>query len=136
MFQVRIWHMDLFGRLGLALSHPLYIVLCRVFAGIIPGDFAWRVNLFSAVGSAGAIGLLFAGLRRLSRSQWTALVGVGLLAVTHTFWTYAVMAEVYGLYALLLAVEMYLLVRYQQLHHLGNHYRLVAHLTPIADHSR
>ncbi|MCK4782944.1 MAG: DUF2723 domain-containing protein [Desulfobacteraceae bacterium] len=112
MFQLRVWQMDLTGRLGLALSHPLYIVLCRAFATIIPGDFAWRVNLFSALCSAGAIGLLFATIRRLSRSQWTAFVTVGLLAVTHTFWTHAVIAEVYGLYALLLALEMYLLVRY------------------------
>ena len=125
MFQLRVWQFDLSGRLGLALGHPLYIVLCRAFAGVVPGDFAWRVNLFSAVCSAGAIGLFFAGMRRLSRSSWTALVGVGLLAVTHTFWTYAVMAEVYGLYALLLAVEMYLLVRYQQGKGAGNSWLLV-----------
>ena len=111
MFQVRVWQADLTGQLGLALSHPLYIVLCRAFARVIPGDFAWRVNLFSALCSAGAIGLLFAVIRRLSRSSWTALIAVGLLAVSHTFWTHAVIAEVYGLYALLLALEMYLLVR-------------------------
>ena len=114
MFQLRVWNTDLTGRLGLALSHPLYIVLCRAFARVVPGDFAWRVNLFSAVCSAGAIGLLFATIRRLSRSNWTALLTVALLAVTHTFWTHAVIAEVYGLYALLLALEMYLLVRYCQ----------------------
>ncbi len=114
MFQLRVWQGDLVGRLGLALSHPLYIVLCRAFTAVVPGDFAWRVNLFSAVCSAGAIGLLFAVIRRLSRSNWTALLTVTLLALSHTFWTHAVIAEVYGLYALLLALEMYLLVRYCQ----------------------
>ena len=114
MFQVRVWQSDQLGQLGLALSHPLYIVLCRAFAQVIPGDFAWRVNLFSAVCSAGAIGFLFAAIRRLSRSNWTALLTVALLALSHTFWTHAVIAEVYGLYALLLALEMYLFVRYCQ----------------------
>ena len=49
MFQTRVWHTDLTGQLGLALSHPLYIVLCRAFTQIPLGDFAWRVNLFSAL---------------------------------------------------------------------------------------
>ena len=31
MFQLRVWQVDLTGRLGLALSHPLYIVLCPAF---------------------------------------------------------------------------------------------------------
>jgi len=114
MFQVHIWQSDLRGRLGLALAHPLYIVLARAFTWIIPGDFAWRVNLFSAVCSAGAIALFFASLVRLTRLIWPALVAVALLALSHTFWTHAVIAEVYGLYALLLSLEMYLLVRYHQ----------------------
>ena len=114
MFQVRVWQSDQLGQLGLALSHPLYIVLAKYFTSLIPGDFAWRVNLFSAICSAGAIGLLFATIRRLSRSNWTALLTAVLLAVSHTFWTHAVIAEVYGLYALLLALEMYLFVRYCQ----------------------
>ena len=114
MLQVRVCQSDLTGRLGLAVSHPLYIILAKSFAWIIPGNFAWRVNLFSAVCSAGAIGFLFAGLSRLTRRTWPALIAVILLAVSHTFWTHAVIAEVYGLYALLLSVEMYLLVRYQQ----------------------
>ena len=125
MFQVRVWLADLTGQLGLALSHPLYIVLCRAFTAVVPGDFAWRVNLFSGVCSAAAIGFIFASLRRLSRSAWPALLSVVLLAVSHTFWTHAVIAEVYGLYALLLAAEMYLLVRYQQSNGPGNQWWLV-----------
>ena len=114
MFQVRIWQVDLRGELALSMSHPLYIVVGWAFAKVTPGDFAWRVSFFSAVCSAGAIGFLFAGLRRLTRSTWSALAATGLLAVSHTFWTHAVIAEVYGLYTLLLAVEMYLLIRYHR----------------------
>ena len=114
MFQLRVWHTDLTGQLGLALSHPLYIILARAFTAIVPGDFAWRVNLFSAVCSAAAIGFIFAALARLSRSNFAALIAAAILALSHTFWTHAVIAEVYGLYALLLSIEIYLLVRYQQ----------------------
>ena len=112
MFQVRVWQGDLTGNLGLALSHPLYIALAKGFSWLVPGDFAWRVNVFSGVCSAAAIGFVFAGVRRLTSSVWPALVAAVLLAVSHTFWTHAVIAEVYGLYGLGLSVEMYCLVRY------------------------
>ena len=125
MFQVRVWQADLTGQLGLALSHPLYIVLAKGFSWLVPGDFAWRVNLFSAVCSAGAIGFIFAGLRRLTNAIWPALLAVLLLTLSHTFWTHAVIAEVYGLYALLLALEFYLLLRYHQSDIPANHCWLI-----------
>ena len=125
MFQVRVWQWDLTGRLGLALAHPLYIILCRAFASIVPGDFAWGVNVFSGVTSAAALGLIFASMRRLTKSPLSALAAVALLAVTHTYWMHAAIAEVYGLYALALAGEMYLLVRYHQSNSARRHWWLI-----------
>ena len=44
-FQFRVWHTELRSDLGLALAHPLYILLAKVFAWIpIGGNFAFRVN--------------------------------------------------------------------------------------------
>lgn len=113
MFQFRVRLGDLPGDLGLALAHPLYILLAKAFT-LLPlgGDFAFRVNLFSAV--CGAATLLFVVdlLMSLTRSRTAAVSGSILLAVSHTFWTHAVIAEVYDLYALGLVAELWCLERF------------------------
>lgn len=112
-FQLRVWRGEIDNPLGLALAHPLYILLARGFAAMLPlGDYAYRVNLFSVVCAAAAVGLVYALLARLIRRPVAALVGTVLLAASHTFWTHAVMAEVYALYALGLAAELCLLERF------------------------
>lgn len=111
-FQFRVISFDLEGDLGLALAHPLYIILSRVFSLIAFGDPAFRVNLFSAVCAAGCLALAANLLLLLTRSRFSAACGVMLLAFSHTFWRHAVMAEVYSLYALALLAELCLLERY------------------------
>ena len=113
MFQFRIWHGDLLGDLGLALAHPLYILLARAFVLLPIGhDFAFRVNLFSAVSAAACLPLALDLLLSLTRSRLAAVCGTILLAVSHTFWTHAVIAEVYDLYALGLLAELWLCQRF------------------------
>src|SRR5262245_45661436 len=56
-YQVRIARGEMESSLGLALTHPLYIILARNFARLPIGDAAYRVNLFSAVCAAASIGL-------------------------------------------------------------------------------
>ena len=52
MIQYRVWHNDIEGGLGLALSHPLFYILA-IGAKYIPvGEFAYRVNLVSAIAAA------------------------------------------------------------------------------------
>jgi len=113
MFQYRVRVGDLPGDLGLALAHPLYILLAKAFALLPLGsDFAFRVNLFSA--TCGAVTLVFFAdlLTSLTRSRTAAISGTILLAVSHTFWTHAVIAEVYDLYALGLVAELWFLERF------------------------
>lgn len=112
MFQFRTWHGDLSGELGLPLAHPLYILLARAFSVLPLGDFAFRVNLFSAICGAACLGFAVDLLLSLTRSRLAAITGTLLLAVSHTFWTHAVIAEVYDLYALGLLAELWLLERY------------------------
>ena len=65
MFQHRIWHNDIEGNLGLALSHPLYHIIGIGVKYIPIGEFAYRVNLISAIAAAVAVANLFLLLRLL-----------------------------------------------------------------------
>jgi len=112
MFQFRVWHGDLSGDLGLPLAHPLYILLAKAFSMLPLGSIAFRVNLFSAVCGAACLGFAIDLLLSLTRSRTAAIAGTALLAVSHTFWTHAVIAEVYELYALGLLAELWLLERF------------------------
>ncbi len=112
MFQFRVWHGNLSGQLGLPLAHPLYILLARAFTVLPLGDFAFRVNLFSALCGAACLGLAMDLLLCLTRSRFAAIAGTILLAVSHTFWTHAVIAELYDLYALGLLAELRVLERF------------------------
>ncbi|MCK6483499.1 MAG: DUF2723 domain-containing protein [Phycisphaerae bacterium] len=111
-FQVRVARGELNSPAGLALAHPLYIALARGFALLPLGTIAYRVNLFSAVCAAAAVGLTFRFVARGTGDRFAAAIAAVALAVSHTFWTHAVTAEVYTLYVLLLAGELCCIERY------------------------
>jgi hypothetical protein len=102
------------GSPGLALAHPLYIFLARLFALLPLGEHAYRVNLFSSVCAAGAVAVFADMMLRLTQRRLPALAATILLALSHTFWKHAVIAEVMSLYSLALAIELWLLVRYAE----------------------
>ena len=112
LYQFRIWQFDLRGELSLPLAHPLYILCAKAFTLLPLGDFAYRVNLFSVLVSALCLGLMVELLLTLTNSRLAAIVGVIVLAVSHTFWTHAVVSEVYNLYALSFLAELRLLLEY------------------------
>ena len=112
MFQFRVWHRDVAGIQGLPLAHPLYILMAKAFCWLPLGPFAFRVNLFSGVCAAIALGILADLLYSLTRSKWSAVCGAVLLGVSHTFWMHAVIAEVYSLYAMALLGELWLMERF------------------------
>lgn len=91
-------------------GHPLWVVLAHPFTRLPIRDVAWRANLASAVFAAGALVLVFLAARRLTCSTSASLLATAALAVSHTFWTYAVMAKVYSLNALMLIACIYLLL--------------------------
>jgi len=76
-------------------GYPVYLTLARLFAFLPFGEMAYRVNLFSAfMGAVTAVGLYIAG-RLLTRYRFIALVGALALVVSPTFWSQAIIAEVY-----------------------------------------
>ncbi len=112
-FQTMAYLLEIQLPLGI-FGHPLWVILAHPFTWLPVRDVAWRANLASAVFAAGALVLVFFTARRLTRSTLASLLATAALAVSHTFWTYAVMAKVYSLNALLLIACIYLLLLWGQ----------------------
>ena len=112
VYQNRIWQNDIEGELGLALSHPLYHIIGIVVKYIPIGEFGYRINLISAVAGAFAVANLFLLLRLWLKKNLPAILAAITLALSHTFWRHAVIAEDYTMYAALLLTELLMLLQY------------------------
>ncbi len=97
-------------------GHPLWVLLAHAFTWLPIRDPAWRANFASAVFGAISLVLIYLSAYRVTRSQVASALAVGALAVSHTFWTYAVMPKVYSLNCLLLALCIYLLLLWREKH--------------------
>jgi hypothetical protein len=135
MYQYRIWHNDIEGKLGLALSHPLYHII-GIGAKYIPlSEFAYRVNLISAVAAAFTIANLFLLLRLWLGKNLPAVLAAITLALSWTIWQFASIAEVYTLYSALLFAELIMLLQYVKTRRVGFLYLLALfNGLAIADH--
>lgn len=84
-------------------AYPLYYLLAEPFvAALTPGEPARGLNLFSALTGGFAVGLLVFVASAVTRSVLAGAVAGAMLAFSYTFWTQAVIAEVYTLHLLLL----------------------------------
>lgn len=90
-------------------AHPLWPVVAHPFMWLPIRGPAWRANFASAVFASAALVFVFRSACRTA-SPLAALLATGALAVSHTFWTYAVTPKVYSLNALLLATTLYLVL--------------------------
>ena len=95
-------------------GYPLYTLLAKLSTLLPVGTIAWRVNLLSAVLDATAAVVLFAAVSRWARSPWAGLVAGGLFAFSPLVWSYAVVAEVFALNNLFVALLIWLGVRYHE----------------------
>ncbi|NJN93791.1 MAG: DUF2723 domain-containing protein [Anaerolineales bacterium] len=105
-------------------GYPLYVLLGWLWTHLLPlGEVAWRMNLLSAVLAAIAVGLTYGVARQLLDRTLpdspvparilAAAVSAASFAASHTFWSQAVMAEVYALHALFVAAILWLALRYR-----------------------
>jgi Protein of unknown function (DUF2723) len=100
--------------LGLALSHPLHHWLGRFAVSFNLFQPCFAVTLVSALAAAIAVANTFGCVFTLTR-QWPAAFFAALsLAVAHTFWQMATLAETYTLAAALLSGECWCLILYAQ----------------------
>ena len=124
MYQYRIWHNDIEGNLGLALSHPLYHIIGIGVKYIWLGEFGYRVNMLTAVISAVAVANLFLLLRLWLNRFLPAIIAAATLAFSHTFWRHATIPETYNLYIALLLAELIVLLQYLRTKRIGFLYAL------------
>jgi len=88
-------------------GYPIYLVLAKAFTFLPVADIAYRVNLFSAFMAAVAVAGVYLAARLMGASRWAAIFGALVLTVSFTFWSQAVIAEVYTVGA---AFAVYILV--------------------------
>lgn len=111
-FYSRIWYNDLHGQLGLALSHPLYILVGMLVKGLPALEYGHRINLISAFFGALTVANVFLLLRLWQGSRLPAAIGAVSLCVSWTFWQYCCIAEVVSLYTALFTAELLFLCLY------------------------
>jgi hypothetical protein len=82
-------------------GYPLYTLITWPIAQVPVGELAWRINVFSAVMGAVATGLVYLAARQLAARPILAAAAALGFAAGATFWSQAVIAEVYTLHATL-----------------------------------
>jgi hypothetical protein len=101
-------------------GYPLYLLLGKLWTTLIPvGSVAWRLNLATAVYGLLTAATLYLLTSRLLHRQFsaanslattTALVATFALALSPTFWSQAIEAEVYTLHNFLVALVLLITV--------------------------
>jgi hypothetical protein len=124
LIQYRVWHNDIEGFAGLAISHPLYYLVAIAAKHIPVGEFGHRVNLVSALAAALAVANLYLLVRLWLGRDFPAVIAAVTLAVSHTFWWHASIAETYTLWAALFLGELVLLLLYTRTKQVGLLYGL------------
>ena len=105
------------ARIGIALltprdAYPLYTAIGTVFHWIVKGTPAHALNLASAVeGSLACAVIVLVGVE-LSGSVSAAVAAALLFAASYTFWSQSIIAEVYALHLIFVALTLLLALRW------------------------
>ncbi|QIN80863.1 DUF2723 domain-containing protein [Rubrobacter marinus] len=95
-------------------GYPTYTILTHLFTYLPVGEVAYRVNLASAVFGALAVAGLYAVGLRLGGSVVAAAFGALAFGTSPLFWSQAVIAEVYTLHVLFLALAFVVLLMWRE----------------------
>ena len=95
-------------------AYPLYFAIGRIFLRLAPGGPAHALNLASAVQAALACALFVLLAEELSGSLLAAIAAAIVFAGSYTFWSQAVIAEVYALHLVFVAASLLLLLRWHR----------------------
>jgi hypothetical protein len=93
-------------------GYPLYFAIGTLFLQLTGAEPAHALNLVSAIEAAVACGLLVLVAAELAGSVAAGVGAALLFAASYTFWSQAIIAEVYALHAALLALTLLLLLRW------------------------
>jgi hypothetical protein len=101
------------GGIARATGYPLYLLVGRAWTLLPFGDVGMRMNLFSAFCGAGTVLVVERILSRWHVGGWAIFGALGLLATSTFFWSLSLVAEVYTLHTLLMALLILLLLRWE-----------------------
>ncbi len=93
-------------------GYPLYFAIGSFWVWLSGAEPAHALNMASAIEAAIACGLLVLVAAELSGSIAAGVSAALLFAASYTFWSQAIIAEVYALHAVLLALTLWLLLRW------------------------
>ncbi len=91
-------------------GYPLYLLLGKLFTLLPIHSVAWRLNFGSTVYSLLTLSLLYWLLWRLWKRPFPAIFAAVALGLSPTFWSQAIIAEVYTLHALIVTAVLTLLI--------------------------
>jgi hypothetical protein len=95
-------------------GYPLYFAVAGAFVRAMPGNPARATNLASAVEAALAVGILVLVGAEMGGTLVAGLVGGLLLAGSYTYWSQAIIAEVYSLHALVVSLCLLALLSWRR----------------------
>ena len=95
-------------------GYPFYFAIGSAFMRLTGMEAAHALNLASAIEAALACGLMVLAAAEISGSTIAAVGAAMLFGVSYTFWSQAVIAEVYALHAVFLALTLLLLLRWAE----------------------
>ncbi|MEM7332335.1 MAG: DUF2723 domain-containing protein [Chloroflexota bacterium] len=92
-------------------GYPLYLLLGRLFSFLPLNSIAWRINFGSIVFAITAVSILYITLQKWWRQPLPAILTAVSIGVSATFWSQAIVAEVYALHALFICLVMMMLAK-------------------------
>jgi transmembrane protein TMEM260 (protein O-mannosyltransferase) len=95
-------------------GYPLYFAIGNLVLRVTGAEAAPALNLLSAIEAAIACGLIVIVGAALSGSVAAAAGAALLFAASYTFWSQAVIAEVYALHAVFVLLTLWLLLRWSE----------------------
>ncbi len=110
MLQAEVWVLGI----GHPTGYPTYMMLTHLFTYLPAGDPAYSANLASAVYGVAAVFVVYLVGSRLSQSAVAAAAGALAFGLSEVFWSQAVIAEVYTLEALLVALVLLVLLLWRE----------------------
>ena len=102
-------------------GYPTYLLLGRLIGFLPINNPAWRISLLSAVCAAITVGGVYLLARHFTHNRVGAALGGAALGISYTFWSQAVIAEVYTTGLAFLAGVILLLFHWQA--EPGKHHR-------------
>jgi hypothetical protein len=109
-FQATVGSADITPRDG----YPLYFAVGQVFLWLTRAEPAHALNFASAVEGAIAAAMIVLAAEELSGSLAAAIAAALIFAGSYTFWSQAIIAEVYALHIAFVAATLLLLLRWQR----------------------